>query len=154
MAQAKIDYDKAAALLQTTGATLAEVALQTGAKNANSLRVGLARRGVTATFSRMLRDSPNGNGDAALPSVADSGEKLRRKLAADLIRTVDALERIQPGATLEALRERLQVMEPLARSAKIVHGWGDGDGDGGPVDSRFLAAIVINPPPDATSAPQ
>jgi hypothetical protein len=60
----------------------------------------------------------------------DAGERLRGKFADILDREVTKIHKSPTRANLRSAANVGAVVEPLARTAKIVHGWGDGSGSG------------------------
>jgi len=124
MPRSKINYALAATLL-SANATLAEVAPHVGAKNADVLRVGLARQGVTVGLIRSQPIHPERIESEAFKVASQASRILREKLSTELAETVDVLGKIPKARTLKHLKERVSVIEPLARTAKVVHGWGD-----------------------------
>lgn len=123
MPKQTINYALAATLL-TTNATLAEIAPQVGAKSANSLRVGLAKRGVTAKQARSLDFHPDRIHSAAIRVASQASEALRSQFSSELANAAKNLSAIPLSKSLKHLKQRAEVLEPLARTAKIVHDWG------------------------------
>jgi len=133
MPRSKINYALAATLL-SANATLAEVAPHVGAKNADVLRVGLARQGVTVKLIRSQPIHPERIESEAAKVASQASRILREKMSAEISESVDVLGKIPKAQTLKHLKERVSVIEPLARTAKTVFGWGD-DGE----SKRFVA---------------
>lgn len=123
MPKQTINYALAATLL-STNATLSEIAPQVGAKSADSLRVGLAKRGVTARQARSLDFHPDRIQTAAIRVASQASEALRNQFANILANHANKLAEIPARANLKHLARVGSAMEPLARTAKLVHDWG------------------------------
>jgi hypothetical protein len=141
MARGKINYALAVPLLQGN-ATLAEVAPQVGAKNADVLRVGLARKGVPVRWIRSLPFHPDRIESEANNVLLQVSRLVREKLSAEINESVDVLGKIPKAQTLKHLKERVEILEPLARTAKVVHGW-DNDGHSSPVTPGDMDNVEI-----------
>jgi hypothetical protein len=129
MPRSKINYPLAVTLL-SANATLAEVAPQVGAKNADVLRVGLARRRVTVGLIRSQPFHPDRIESEANNVLLQVSRLVREKLSTELDQSVDVLAAIPKSRTLKHLKERAAVIEPLARTAKTVFQWGEDAGVG------------------------
>lgn len=87
----RVNYALAATLL-ATGTTLNdELALRVGAKNANVLRVGLTKRGVTRKYANSLPMNANLAKSHAAQVATNAVEILREKLNGELMDQVNAL---------------------------------------------------------------
>lgn len=120
----RINYALAATLV-TQGVTLEEAAKESGAKNANVLRVGLIRHGVTATVARSLQPTPERIQTITAKIASQASELLRNSLAGTLNKHATALEQVEAKPDLKHITQVGQALEPLARTAKIVHDWGN-----------------------------
>ena len=125
----RVNYALAATLV-AQHVTLNDAAIQSGAKDGNSLRVGLARRGVTATQARHSDGQVQRAVIVANKAVSAASEALREDLASILAKHTSALGEIKPRANLKHIRAVGDAIEPLARTAKIVHDWGNTDKPG------------------------
>ena len=122
----RINYALAATLF-ATGQSLEAICPQVGAKNVNTLRVGLHRKGVTkAALQHPTPDSPMVK-SLTLTVAKEAGEKLKGMLGGEIERTTAKLADIEPRKNLKDLRQRAEVIEPLVRSAAKVYGWSDAD---------------------------
>lgn len=122
MPKARINYALAATLL-TTGATYDEIAPQVGAKNAQSVRLGLLRKGVTITKVRQLPTPNEGSQPVILRVAQAAGQIVRERLAKDLEDTTLKLSETKHKKGLKHLKERVEVLEPLTRTASKLFGW-------------------------------
>ena len=118
-----INYALAGTLI-AAGVTYAEAAKQTGAANGESLRRVLARKGVTARQARAIPVTNAPPMSVTLSLATAAGELLRNSLAKDLQATADKVGNL-PTVGYKALKQRVEVLEPLARTAKIVYRWSD-----------------------------
>jgi hypothetical protein len=124
MPKATVNYALAATLM-ASGVPLGEAALECGAKNADSLRVGLARRGVTITGIRHAEGNIARLTTVARKVVSEQSRALKEDMASILAEHVSKLKEVKPRANLKHIRQLGEAIEPLVRSAKIVHNWGD-----------------------------
>lgn len=115
-----------AATLVATGVTLDEAAKRVGAANGASLRVCLHRAGVTAKQVRSLPTTADRSQPLILSIVSQASEALRSEFSNILSNHTAQLKKIPARANLKHLKRVGEAIEPLARTAKIVHGWGDG----------------------------
>jgi hypothetical protein len=120
----RIDYALARTLI-AQHVTLAEAAKQAGAKDAHSLRVGLAQQGITATQLRNTKPQLAKAFTVAKQAVTAASEELKEDFAEVLAQHTAMLKKIKPRMSLKHISRVGQAMEPFARIAKIVHGWGD-----------------------------
>jgi hypothetical protein len=125
----RINYALAATLI-ASGVTLEHVARQVGAKNADSLRVGLARRGVTAMAVRNAEGNIRRLTTVATRLVSQASEDLREKYANLLSKTAAKLNQIPIKANTKSLKALGEAAEPFVRMAKIVHDWGNQSKEG------------------------
>lgn len=123
MAKPTINYALAATLI-ATGVTLEDAAKQVGAKTADVLRVGLARKGVTAKRARALEPVGERRTSVALSIVSEASAALRAQFSDILSNHASKLAEVPAKANLKHLRQVGDALEPLARTAKIVHDWG------------------------------
>lgn len=87
--QKRINHALAGSLL-AVGCTLDAIAPQVGAKNGESLRTALARKGVTARTVRALQPTPERTMTVTAKIVEAAAEGLRDKLNGSLVASVDA----------------------------------------------------------------
>lgn len=123
MARATVNYAQAAVML-SQGLNVDEVAPYVGAKNGNSLRVGLARRGVTPTATRRSDFVIQRAATVANTMLRDESDRIKRDMSELLQNHVSALSQIPAKANLKHIQSVGAALEPLVRSAKVVHGWG------------------------------
>ena len=124
MPRATVNYALAATLI-AQGVTLGEIAEQVGAKDANSLRVGLARKGVTVNKCKVLPGATDRSTPVTLRLASQASDILRNRLSTHLDRHMEAMGKVPARADLKHLKQVCEVLEPLARTAKIVHDWGN-----------------------------
>lgn len=120
----RINYALAATLL-ASGATLAQAAEKAGAANATALRVCMARKGVTVKQIRTGEHHLEHIATVARRAVSQASEEMRELLGGELAKTTAALSKVRLKANVRDLKARADVLEPLARTAKIVHDWGN-----------------------------
>lgn len=120
----RVNYVLAATLV-AQGITLADAAKETGAKNANVLAVGLRRKGVTATIARAIEPTPNHIKTITAKVANQASELLRTRFSRTLDKHAEALEQVETKPDLDHIQRVGQALEPLARTAKIVHDWGN-----------------------------
>lgn len=119
--QKKIDYTLASVYL-AAGMTYKEAAEKLGCTR-GSLEVGMSTKRLTQaarsaqTQFRQLTSPAN-----VLKTASDL---LRNNLSSELERTIGALSKVPTKASLKGLKARTDVLEPLARTARIVHDWGN-----------------------------
>lgn len=133
----RINYALAATLI-SSGVTLNDAAPEVGAKDANSLRVGLARRGVTVGLCRAKTPLEGNINSVALRVATRASELLRGDVENILQSHVGKLKDIPAKANLKHIKAVGDALEPLVRSAKIVHGWGSETEDGLVRKARFV----------------
>ena len=156
MPVARINYALAAAMI-ASGATLEETAPKVGAKNAHVLRVGLSRKDVSRRNIERLPVTLKHHGrlvdSVAAQAVEKASERLRETFGDLLARHVGALAKVPVKSNLKHLARVGQVMEPLARTAKIVHGWDSQDKAGLLLEMCDAGAVIEIEPtcvPEAT----
>jgi len=125
----RINYALAATLI-ASGVTLEVVAQKVGAKTADSLRVGLARRGVTAMAVRSAEGNIERLTAVATKVVSQASEALREEYSNLLAKTAAKLNQIPVKANTKSLKALGEAAEPFVRMAKIVHDWGNTDKPG------------------------
>ena len=124
MPRASVNYALAATLM-ASGVPLGAAAIECGAKNADSLRVGLARRGVTVTGVRNAEGNIQRLTTVARRVVSEQSRALKEDVASILASHVSKLKDVPAKANLKHIKQLGDALEPLVRSAKIVHNWGD-----------------------------
>lgn len=120
----RINYVLAATLL-TKGVTLEEAAKHAGAKNGNTLRIGLIQNGITQKQIRALPDDPNCNSSVVIQAANKASEILKNRMGELLDTHTAQLQLVKAKPNLQHIAKVGAALEPLARVAKIVHGWGD-----------------------------
>lgn len=123
----RVNYALAATLL-TQGHKMDDIAPRVGAKNANVLRVLLHRKGVTERLCRTVTDAKGltvTHPSLTLRIANQASDILREKFSNELSTSADILASIPKSKSLKHLKQRGEVLEPLVRSAKIVHNWSD-----------------------------
>lgn len=150
MPKAKINYALAASLV-TSGVSLADAAPQVGAKNANVLQVGLRRKGVIATQARLLEPTGQRQAIIAQKLVSQASQALREDFSKLLADHIKALTGVAPRSNLKHIKAVGEALEPLARTAKIVHGWGS-EADEGLVRKARFVEIESSCVPEHTSS--
>lgn len=127
-------------LLYFQGVKLDMISAATGVKRgtlrtwANRYRwnatVAAGRQILIATGERSLTRE-------ATTQLAHTSGKLRASLASVLQKGADALDQVDVKPTTEAVRDLAEALEPLTRSAKIIHSWGS-EGPAGIVLAELL----------------
>jgi len=135
MPRQTINYAMAATLL-SQGLNYEQAAQQVGAKDGNSLRVGLFRRGVTLTATRGSEFAIQRAVRVATVAVSGASKALKNDMAGLLQAHTSALGQIKAKPNLKHIMRVGMALEPLVRSAKVVHGWGDEAAQGLIVDVR------------------
>ncbi len=129
MPRQTINYAMAATLL-SQGLNYEQAAQQVGAKNGNSLKVGLFRRGVSQTATRSGEFAVVRATQVATRVVNAASDRLKEEMSGLLATHTGALSQIKPRANLKHIMRVGMALEPLVRSAKVVHGWGDEQAQG------------------------
>lgn len=124
----RINYALAATLL-TAGASLAEVARQVNASSPEVLRVGLARKGVTATRARLLPITGERNVSVTQQLASQAAELLIADMGKVLAKTTSNLTKVPCTPNLKRIKAIGEALEPLVRSAKVVYGLGNEGGN-------------------------
>ncbi len=114
-----------AATMLTTGLTFNEIAPQVGAKNGNSLKVALHKKGVNKNMACNNLLSESVTNQLTFRVVNQASEALRSSMADILQSHTTKLSQIPARANLKHIKQIGEAIEPLARTAKIVHGWSD-----------------------------
>lgn len=122
-----IDYNLAATLI-ASGLTLAETAEKVGAKSGETVRQGLVRRGTSAYQLRAAKFATVCNeSNDAMRLAKDASVLLRRSLGNTLAKHAAALDKVAVKPNLQHIKQLGEAIEPLARTGKIVHDWGQED---------------------------
>lgn len=135
MRKATINYAKAATLI-AAGATMAQAAQECGAQSAGSLRVGLFRRNVTIKAIKCSEGNLQRIKGVASQVLAQESERIKGDFAELLREHVSKLKDVKPSKSLKKAQQFANVLEPFARTAAKVHGWGDETVQGLIVDMR------------------
>lgn len=147
MGRPKINYALAATLI-AQGVTLPEVAATCGAKSAEVLRVGLNRKGVTVRGARVL-PVPGCSSTSVTMQVASAASQALRSTFSDILAAhAGKLAEIPAKANLKHLAQVGAAMEPLARTAKIVHDWGSEQ-----PNALVVAGLFAQPTPQESPEP-
>lgn len=119
----RINYALAATLL-ATGCEPEAIAGQVGAKNWNSVRVGLAKRGVTQNATKALPPSEIVVQRAAVNIATSAVEEIRERLTKELMHQVGALESkpVSYAKLASKGQGRAAVVKTIAESFKSLHG--------------------------------
>lgn len=117
----RIDW-KLAAQLRASGLTYNDVADRVGARGGETIRAGLARRGVSVGIRTALLSRGD---NMAKEALAKHSEETRAALSTSVLEHSQALAKVKAKPNLKHIKALGQAIEPLARSAKIIHGWGD-----------------------------
>ncbi len=129
MPKASVNYALAATLI-ASGVSFDDAARECGAKTGTGLRIGLYRKGVT----RKQALAPNGvtsvNKSVTLRIANQASDILKRSMADILQSHTESLAQIPAKANLDHIQSVGAALEPLVRSAKVVHGWGDEQAQG------------------------
>jgi hypothetical protein len=160
----RINYALAATMI-AGGVTLPEAAKRLGAASATSLRVGLARKGVTITGIRKESGNVDRIQAVAVKCVSQASEALKAQFSDILAKHGEALSKVPAKRNLTHIRKVGEAFEPLARIGKIVHDWGSSQsiglisiGAASQVEQAEQPAIEIgtpqeNPPALCSSPP-
>jgi hypothetical protein len=147
-----------ATLLASEGQSMDQIAPQVGAKNANSLQVGMSKRGVTkgkVTKAVAKNSSPDVTQHIALRVVSQASESLRQKFAGILDKTANAIGDIPVIADTKSVKELGEATEPWVRIAKTIHDWGNDAKPGLVRASRYVEIeSTCVPEPTTESVPQ
>lgn len=129
MPRATVNYALAATLL-AQGKELSEVAPLVGSKTPESLRVGLNRKGVTVTAAKVLQNVAGRTCSVTMRIATEASRLLREDAGVILQSHVSKLKEVPAKANLAHIQRVGQALEPLIRSAKIVHDWGNQEATG------------------------
>ena len=129
MPKASVNYALAATLI-ASGVTFDDAASECGAKSGDVLKVGLFRKGVTRKQVEALAIVNDVNKSKTLRLANQASEILKRGMADIIQSQTDALSTIPAKADLDHIQSVGAALEPLVRSAKVVHGWGDEQAQG------------------------
>ena len=121
-----IDYELAATLV-ASGLTLDQTAAKVGAKNGQTVRQGLIRRGTNAYRLRASGFSTPSHESATERLASDASKLLRQSLGNTLAKHAAALDKVPVKSNLKHIKDFGDAIEPLARTGKIVHDWGNDD---------------------------
>lgn len=125
-----------AATLVAGGLSWEEAAQQCGAKNGETLRVMCYKKGVTARQARSVTAEHIVSKSVTLRLANEAGKLLKDSMAGILQSHTDALSKIPAKPNLKHIQSVGAALEPLVRSAKVVHGWGDEAAQGLIIDVR------------------
>lgn len=143
MPKQTINYAMAATML-AAGATLDQAAKETGAKNAEALRVGLYRRNVTVKAIKSSEGNLQRITAVAAQVLSAESERIKGDFAGLLRDHVTKLKEVKPSKSLKKAQQFVNVLEPFARTAAKVHGWGDEVAQGIIMDIRAADPDVTN----------
>ncbi len=124
MPVAKINYALAASLA-ASGLTMAEIAPRVGAKNGNTLRVGLSKRGVTTTVVRQLPIYGSPRSTNAAANVASQvlqilSEKSRKRMAEAVSSGIELCASVpMVDIGTDSALKHAQTLKSLAETGKI-----------------------------------
>jgi hypothetical protein len=88
------------------------------------MKVGLSRRGVTALKARQLPIGTSVAESVAMRLANATSQAVRHEFAQHIQKHSTALGKVPARANLRHLKRVADVMEPLARTAKVVFDWG------------------------------
>jgi len=143
-----IDW-KMAAELRAKGCTYAKVAELTGASSGDAVRTGLARRGVGVAIRTAVA---LGTTKHAQEGIEKASEATKSHLSKAVLAQSESLSKIKISSNLRSIKAFGTAIEPLARTAKIVYGWGD-QGPRSLVNVQVLSNLNVDELPDAGSEP-
>lgn len=135
----RIDYVLAAAYI-AGGMTYKEAAAKLGC-TVGSLHVGMSTKGLT----KAAREANLQLREMTSPSnvLKAASDILRNDLSNELQKTTQALSKISVKGGLRKLKQRMDVIEPLARAGKTVHSW-EAEDKPGMVERTSLKADIID----------
>lgn len=143
MPKASINHLLAGTLV-AGGLTADEAAKQCGAKNGASLRRVMYRKGVTVKGARTVTGEQMVTRSMTMRLASAAGQVLKDSMAGVLQAHTDALAQVPAKANLGHIIAVGAALEPLVRSAKVVHGWGDETVQGLIVDMRQADPDSVN----------
>jgi hypothetical protein len=79
---------------------------------------------------------------------------LRHQFSDELAKTATALGKVPYKSNLRELKKRADVLEPLARTAKIVHDWGNETKPGLIIDMKQVEVTALPEPETALPEPE
>lgn len=121
----KANYTLAATLV-AGGCSYDEAAAKAGGGiSGQSLRRGLARKGVTLRQVRTVQGEQLVTKSMTMQLASQASELLKDDFAGLLQAHVSKLKEVKPSSNLRKAKEFADVIEPFARTAAKVHGWGD-----------------------------
>ena len=142
----RVNYALAGTLI-ASGMTCDEAAPKCNAKNGNALRAGLAKKGVTVKSARTAHPDLIIPPSVTARVAAEASEHLKGTFNRLLVKHVGKLEQIKPSSNLRKAKQLAEVIEPFARTAKTVNGWGDGPGKS-LVNVNVLGSVRLDDLPD------
>lgn len=101
------------------GLKLAEISKQTGV-SVPTIHTWCSRYGWQKARSETIKKV-----ETVYTGLQSRSLGLRETFATDLQQTASALAKVPLKANYKAIRQRVECLEPLARTAKTVFGWGD-----------------------------
>jgi len=113
---------KAAAQMRASGATWEHISQQLGGASGDAVRQAMARRGVNTAIRTTINKIAN---QQANESLAKQSEEIKSALSSTVLAQSKALSNIKSKPNLKNIKQIGAALEPLARTAKIVHGWGE-----------------------------
>jgi len=136
MPKPKANYTLAATLV-AGGLSYDEAAAKAGGGiSGQSLRRGLARKGVTLRQVRTVQGQQLVTKSMTMQLATQASEIIKQDFAELLQGHVSKLKEVKPSSNLRKAKEFADVLEPFARTAAKVHGWGDETVQGLIVDMR------------------
>lgn len=122
--QGRINYALAATLL-ASGVNVEDIPPRVGAKNWNVLRVGLAKRGVTASATRALPPSQIVVQAEAVKVATDTIEAIRIKAGKRLEMQLDSLAAQPVGELASKGQGEASVLKTIAETHRTLFGGSD-----------------------------
>ncbi len=142
----KVDW-KLAAQLRAKGCTFNKVAELTGASSGESIRQGLNRRGVGVAIRTRVELEAT---EHAEESIQKASEATKSHLSRAVLEQSESLSKIKISRNLRSIKAFGTAIEPLARTAKIVYGWGEQSGKTA-VNVNVLGSVSFDDLPMAGS---
>lgn len=150
----RIDYALGATLV-AAGFSFDQAAKRAGAATGTSLRVGLSRKGITASVARQQVMRSERAADCALEALS---ARTRNTLAHTVERHSEALSRVPARANIKSITQAGAALEPLVRSADKVFGWSTQEDPGivaiGIVESAIVQVMESEGLAPAPGAPE
>ena len=144
MPKAKVNYAVAATLV-ASGMTMDRVADKVGSANGESLRRGLARKGVTARSARTADIDLIVPRSVTAKVASDAVAHLKDTFNSLLTAHVGKLAQVKPSSNLKKLKKIGEVIEPFARTFKTINGE---PGKGSLVNVQVLGSVRLDEIPD------